>query len=64
MRRSRFPSSRDRTSLLRYSPGLGPREQRVSRRYKPGPSAIEFAFGVTLVFILAVSAFHAIGVIR
>jgi Flp pilus assembly protein TadG len=38
--------------------------QPASRRYKSGPSAIEFAFGATLICILAFSAVHAMGFIR
>jgi hypothetical protein len=64
MRRSRFPSSGERNSLLLLQPGPGRSDRPMSRRYKPGPTAIEFAFGATLVCILMLSVFHAIGLIR
>jgi hypothetical protein len=63
MQRSRFPSSGERDSLLRPLT-LGRVGQPSSRRYKSGPTAIEFAFGATLICILMVSVFHAIGIFR
>jgi hypothetical protein len=61
MQRSRFPSSGERNSLL-HDHALA--RQPASRRYKSGPSAIVFAFGATLICILAFSAVHAMGFIR